>query len=509
MKTKIAVNSFVSVSAHFIRMAISLFMTPYLLSRLGKEVYGILPLVNSIIAFLTIASGGIQSSVGRYASLNFAGGHEDKANRYINTAFFLLAGLFSLILIPFVIATICLPSLLNLPQGHELEAQIVFGVLGVNLILLMLTSPFQIGIYFKQRFDIRGAISITGQLIYVTVIIGVFFFFEPNIMYVSFALLFNTLISVFISIVISKRLVPSLKFSPSLFDKSKLKEIGSYSFWTLIIQATVLIFLNTDYIIINKCIGSSAVTNYSLVARFNELMRAVITAAVRVVMPLFTQLEAKNDFGLIRSIYRKGVRGTLLLIIPPSFLLCIFSNELLLTWVGPGYHGVDTLFWIVLLPQVLILGAMPANVMLGGLGKVKWVGIVNSVCACFNLALSLVLVIYFDMGVIGVALASSLILSLKNFFFMPLYSSHCIKMPTLDYYKAFLRPLAAGVPMIFLAFYIQNNFDITGWVKLLSSSALCTVLFGITAYLIAFETSDRDDCKEFLTRVVLWFKKIV
>ena len=55
-KARIALNSAANVSSHFLRLFIGIFMTPFLLNRLGAEVYGIMPLVNSCIAFVVLAA---------------------------------------------------------------------------------------------------------------------------------------------------------------------------------------------------------------------------------------------------------------------------------------------------------------------------------------------------------------------------------------------------------------------------------------------------------------------
>ncbi|MCG8532014.1 MAG: oligosaccharide flippase family protein, partial [Desulfovibrionales bacterium] len=415
MKNRIALNSFFNVSAHFVRMAISIFMTPYLLSHLGQEVYGILPIVNSLVAFLVLASGGIQSAVSRYATLNISKDLGAVANAYINTAFWVLVGIFSLVLIPFVVGVTFLPHILTLPVGHEVQAQWVFLILGLNILVSVAFSPFAVGIYARQRFEFSNLISIGGQLLFVGFVLVCFHFFGASIILVALGIFINTLVSSLASMAVSLRLVPTLEFSISHFDRSLLKDIISYGFWTLIIQASVLIFLNTDYLIINQCIGPTAVTHYSLASRFNEMSRAVITAAVTVVTPACTQLEARGDFETLRGIFIRGVRLVVLMVIPPAVLLSVFSLPLLTVWVGGVYGTVAPLFWIILLPQVFILAAMPCNSILVGLGRVKWVGIANGVGALANILLSLTFVLVYDWGAWGVALATSLVLAVKNF----------------------------------------------------------------------------------------------
>ncbi len=493
MKKRIALNSFFNVSAHFLRMLISVFMTPFLLSRLGAEVYSILPLINSLVVFLALASGGIQSSVARYATLSLARAQPGEANQYINTAFALLAGIMFLFTLPFLGAALWLPHVLTLPSGHEGEAQLVFMILGLNLFITMLASPFSIGIYARQRFEFTNIAAIVGQLIFVGVVVVGFQYFQPSILLIAVGMLVNTLVSSLASVWISMRLVPSIRFSPTHFARSKVKEILSYSFWTLVIQASGLLILNTDYLIINKCIDPTAVTFYSLAARFNELLSAVVTSAVRVITPACTELEARGAMAPLRSIFIRGLRILLFIILPPALLLSLFSRELLITWVGAEFVSAHILFFALLIPQILILGALPSNSILIGMGRVRYMGLLNLAGAVANIGLSLSLVLVVQMGSLGVALATSTVLTVKNLIFVPWYTSRVLKASYGRYLTTFIRPIGAALPLVLTAVWLRNQFDLTGWIPLLSASAFCTLVFIATAYAVAFEAEDKAD----------------
>ena len=169
-RKRILINSATNVTTHLFRLFIAIFMTPFLLHRLGAEVYAIIPLINSCVAYLILASGGIQSSIGRFATLNIAKGEFEEANKYINTG---------------------IPSILTIPAEHEFEAQIVMFLLGSNLILGLLLSPFTTGNYVRQRFDLTNYIQIAAQLLQTLIIIFSFIYVDANIIFIASATLFT------------------------------------------------------------------------------------------------------------------------------------------------------------------------------------------------------------------------------------------------------------------------------------------------------------------------------
>ena len=499
-KKRIAINSATNVGFHFLRLFIAIFMTPFLLTRLGPEVYGIMPLVNSCIAFVILASGGIQNSVGRYFTLHLAKKEYEEANRYASTAFVLLAGITALAFAPFVFFAWSFPNLLEVPAGHEMEARIVVLLLGINVFVPIVFSPHTIGLYARQRFDLKNLVSLLTQILYVVAVIGTFIYIEANIVYLAAATLFSNILATVLQARLSKRLVPTLKVSRKLFDRSKLKEVGAYSFWIFVTQINVLLFLNTDYIIINKFLGSADVTGYSLAARWNEMIRSVVIAAVGVLTPLITELEANQNYERIRSVMTRGLRLVFVLVTPPAVLLTLFSKELLTAWVGAEYVNVAPVFWASILPLIIILSAMPAQSVLTGMGKVKWVAIVNLFSATANVLLSIAFIVFLELGIVGVALGSSIALVFKNVFFIPFYAGRVVGLPARRYFKEFIRPLIGLIPMCCMAIYLQSHFSLYGWMRLLSASALCAALYALTAYFLIFNAEDKNDVKAILRR---------
>jgi len=491
----------------FLRMAIAIFMTPFLLTRLGAAAYSILPLVNSCTSFLVLASGGIQGSVGRYFTLHLANNENYTANQYVNTAFFLMALVLGIAFVPLLAVSYLFPTFLQVPIGYEHKSQIVMLLMGANLYVDMLSNPFSIGFYSKQRFELRAIILCLKQLLHVLLVVSLFIFVASDILMVASSMIFTTSVASFFMIYFSKRMVPTLRCSPKFFDKSKLSDIGSYSFWILLSQVSWLIILNTDYIIINKFVGPAAVASYSLVARWNETIRATMMSAVAVITPLATELQAKDRNSQICTLLVRSVRLSIILLMAPSILLCVFGKELLLVWVGPDYLEASSLFWPVVLPLSWILLELPLRYILNGLGMVKYPALAGLGSAILNLILSLVLVATFNMGAMGVALASAISLTLLNLVFMPFYVSSTLKIKPITLLRQFFGPVIASSPMIALALLLKHFYSVTNWPSLIISVSACVVVYIISAYSFVLTLPEKQHVISACSSIILWAKK--
>ena len=91
VKRRMLINAVFGCMSYAMAMLVGLVMTPFLLSRLGDEVYSVIPLVNSLIIFLSLVSMGIYSALGRYVTYLLAREEHVQANEYLNTGFGLLA----------------------------------------------------------------------------------------------------------------------------------------------------------------------------------------------------------------------------------------------------------------------------------------------------------------------------------------------------------------------------------------------------------------------------------
>jgi membrane protein EpsK len=466
-------------------------MTPFLLTRLSAAVYGILPLVNSCTSFLVLASGGIQASVGRYFTYHLYQKNTDTANKYVNTAFFLMLLILGIALLPLLLIAFFFPTLFNIPKGYETQSRIVMFLLGSTLYVDMLSNPFSIGFYATQRFDLRAIIFGFRQLLQAVLVVVLFLLISNNIVIVAGSTFFTTLISCSLMLYISKRLVPSLRCSFTLFDKSKLPDIASYSIWTLVGQVAWLLILNTDYMIINKFLGPGAVTDYSLAARWNETLRSIITAAVAVIMPLATSLQAKGLLTEVRELVTRSLRIVIIILMAPCLLLCLFSRELLLVWVGQNFTHVSLLFWPCVFPLIWILIELPLRYILNALGIVKWPALGGLFAALLNLVMSISFVTAFKMGAFGVALATSISFTLYSLAFLPYYTFRKINIKTRDILVHFGYPTIASVPMILLALSVKRLIHIQSWLSLCVAVGTCVAVYACTAFYVALTPRER------------------
>jgi len=505
-KTRVIVNSLCNVTGFIVSMVVALLLTPYMIARLGPKAFGIITLImSSILPFLEIFKGGISTSVGRYVTLHHARHEIEEANRYFNTSFFTLLGLCVLASLPILVLSYFFPAIFDVRGVWRGPSQWTMLLAGVGFIITAASSPFGVGLYYRQRFDLRNAFDVGATLAKAGTIVLLFSVAGPNTIYVSIGVVVAASIHGAANVGTAYRMLPGLRTSWRLFSRDKLRDVTAFSFYLVVSQLSVILFLSTDYILINWLISKEAITVYNLGAVWAPRMRSLLGAAVYVLGPLITILDATNQVARIRQIFVQGSRVMLLMLAPATIFFCVLAKPFMVAWVGRIYpEAVDPavrVLWVMVLPLVINLSVMPAFTMFTAMGRVRLVAIVTLGAAVANIGLSIWLAVGVGLGILGIALGSSICLVAKNAVFTPWYMCRLCGASLGGFYRLFPGPLAACLPGAGFAILIQYVADIRNWPAVILVGMLCVLSYLLIVYLWYLTDEEKAQLAAAWTRV--------
>ena len=491
VKRRMLINALFGGMAYMSGMLVSIFMTPFLLRRLTDEVYGLIPLINSLVIFLSLVSMGINAALGRYVTYHLARGEDDEANQYFTTGCGLLTGLAMLGLGPLLAIVIVLPHLFNLPAGYAVEAQWVALVMGLNCLVNIVGTPLGVPLYATQRLALRYSFDILDVIIRTGLIVAAFLCIRAQVIYVAIATLTSTCVIVAARYRVSRLVVPQLRLARRFFRRERLRSIFSFSFYMVLTSVGVMLLLKTDILLVNWLFGSTAVTRYSLVSRWNPMIRRVLWTMLAVVTPVVTALQAAGYEDKIRETMLRGMRYALLLAVLPCVLFPIFAPQFLTTWVGAKYAGMAPVLMILIIPLSLVIASQPISIVLRGMGRVRFPSLVTVCGAIVNLGLSIILATVGGMGMLGIAVATAIVCVVTAVLVYPTYAARRLGLSPAAYFRGYLRPALACIPMVAAAVWMYHSVDLVGWPRLLAGYAVCSVIYLIPAYAIGLRRDDR------------------
>lgn len=230
---RIARNTFFLYIRMFLLFAVNFYATRVLLNALGADDYGLYNVVAGFVAMLGFMNQSMTNSIQRF--INFYIGKDDKEVllKYFKAC--LTAQVFLGVLIVLIFETIGLWFLnakMNIPLGKVFDANIVFQMSCLCLLINVIKAPFNAVIIAKEKMDFYAYVSVVEAAVKLFITFSISWMAAFKLSYYAIMLLILTVVVYLLTFRYSKRQIPELEFK-FYFHKDIFKEVLSFSGWNL------------------------------------------------------------------------------------------------------------------------------------------------------------------------------------------------------------------------------------------------------------------------------------
>ncbi len=466
---QIAKNIFFNVGSFGVNLFISFFFTPYLIRVVGKEAYGFFPLVNNIIGYSNIITVAIGSMAGRFITMHLYKGDIDGANRYFNSALVANISISVFFTIIGCILTYYLDSILTIPTALVSEVKWLFAFGCISLIIGVCTSVLGVGTYVKNKLDMQASRTVISNFIRVAMILILFWFLHPSIVYMSISAVIASIYVAVCNIKFKKKLLPELSCSlKRYFSFSKLKTMLSSGLWNSLTQLSHVLLTQLDLVITNIFIGAAATADFSIAKTAPILILSLLTVISNAFGPQFNILYAQRKYDqLVKDINKSIVFVGLFISLPIGFLL-IYASDFFKLWVPTAYN--DNIYWLSFLSIIpLIFGASinPVYNVFTITNKLKIPSLVLIFAGlCYTVTVLIFLKIT-NIGIWIIPIASAIQHITRNFLFTPIYAARCINQKWYLFYLAQIKGIIALTITIIICLGIKMVIYPKTWFMLI------------------------------------------
>lgn len=437
-------------------MLVILLLTPYILHKLGVQVFAVWSLVFVVANYLGVLDFGIRTSFAKYIAEYHTRKDQDSINAVINCGiiFYLAFSLFIIGLAMILRGPII--SLLKIPSPIHEES--MFAILGMVLILSFnnIFIIFEAVLVGLQRMDVQNKIMIFASVFNV---VGTFFFLEKgfgirglviNYGIVSFVILL-------LNIYFSYRLLPQIRIGLSWVDKKIFKILFNYGIKMQICNFADIIHLQADKIILSHFLGLNFVTFYELGQKAANGIRTLPILLLTALVPAVSELEASNNKEKLRELYERGSKYISLMVFPLILLSITIAPDLINLWVGDKFPLAVLSFQILVIGYVInVLTGMGSSVV-RGIGKPEYETRYAVLTLVMQLVLSLTLVQL--LGYKGV-LVSVLITTVVAALYFLLTFHRLFKIDFKTFAKTtYVKPLVASLIAFAITYGLRYNFN--------------------------------------------------
>ena len=470
---------------------VGLALVPFFLDTLGESAYGLVPLATSLTSYVTLFIDGVNESISRYLTIDLQQGRLKKAITTYNTALFGTMGILILMIPIGIVAAIFSPTFFEIGTANPTDVMLLFGLILASVYIRAWSSNFMVTLFAYNRLDMRNYINNLNLLVQVVAVVILFAVSGPTLPNVGMSYLIASVAALILAVILSKRVCPSLHVSATSFSFSHLKEIVSVSLWIVLAKLGVVLRSQLALMIVNVMFGTIAGTEYSLVLTWNTLIISIISLITSCFVPMSYSYRAKDDKEGLTRFTKFTVKVVTLATALLVGLVSIFAGQLMKIWVGAEYADLAMLVCVVIIGCIFAVQSSCCSAINAAYLRVRFPAFANLVAGVVNIILALALPRVFDMGIYGVAIATTLATLLLSGFLSPMNGAYILKVPLFTFIKPAIAGYIALIILIISGRILTSIISIDGILLTFISGGSIAILYTIIVWCFVIKKEER------------------
>jgi O-antigen/teichoic acid export membrane protein len=314
--------------AKIITALISIISVRTLLLYLGEERYAVYVIVYSLVGWFSLCDLGIGSALQNFISECRA--KNESYSKYLRATLQVTITLcIVFIVVLFFISVFIQKILLNKYfYINEIQTINIIGTIGVILILSVLLNIVYRVYYALQKGYISNILPAIAMIVsmFLIVLCNRYFSIRESVL---------TALLIFTIPQLVTAALPFIKIFKSEiknifnFDFSVIKELMTRAFKFSGFAIMAALTMGIDYIIMSQTSDAAGITEYNILNKFFTLFIFVHSALLIAACPVFSELNIKSQFSIIKNMIAKYISFGFIIIISGTFLFYVFSDDLI------------------------------------------------------------------------------------------------------------------------------------------------------------------------------------
>jgi O-antigen/teichoic acid export membrane protein len=407
-------NAVAGGGARAITLLVGLFMTPYVLHRLGEARFGILALTTVVTGAAGVLDFSLKSSFVKFlAELNALGdraGHDQVVATSV--AFYAIFGAVGLGL--YASAADWIPELLRIPSALRGEAHEAFFVALGGFFLAGVLSVFPAVCDARQRLDLTNALGVVC-LLGATALTIVFLELGAGLRGVVLAQFVGIASFHIGAIVLARALVGPLHLSVRSPSWSWFRRLFSFGLKLHISSTCGIVNRQLDKLLLGRWVGLSTVTSYEVGLRVAANAGSFQPFLAAALLPAASHLHAEGETAGLVELYERASRYLFLVGVPLFVFILVNSPDLVTAWLGRPDPMASAVLRLLAVGYMVNSLSNAMAFVCQGIGRPDIQARQSAVQLAANLVLSVLL--FRLLGPLGPPLGTSLALILGAWFF--------------------------------------------------------------------------------------------
>lgn len=406
-KRLVLINSVSSLVTRLLSISVLVWLQQYLLKRITPEEYSLLPVLYSVMMFAPLLTTILTGGLGRYIVEAYAKEDDERITQIVSTMFPILCAAGLVFLAAGWTFSWHIGSVLNIAPERLWDARIMMALLMFSAAVRLPLSPFGVGLFVRQKFVLQNVIGVGTEIFRLALLFTLLFGVSTRVMWVVTASVTAELLNLAVTQAISRRLVPSLRFSISHRHWSIAREITSFGGWSFVQSLANTVRMALDPIILNGFGTPVDIVCFYIGTLFCRHIEGIGNALRGPLQPSLTAIHARGEIDRIQRVYIRGGRINLWFSLFLAVPFMVYAHEFVTLYVGSVYEQAAPVMRLSLLMFPIAYGNTMFVYICEAKANNRLFAIRFLVMNVINLILTLIFVIGFRFGAIGSALATA------------------------------------------------------------------------------------------------------
>lgn len=414
---KVIRNTIYNNVGYFSQLLVSLFLTPFIIHKLGVEQFGVWVLIEVIVAYLSLLDlTGIGGAFVKYIAEYHVKEDFKSCNHLVNLGWVYYTCFWLIIALIVVVFKNPILGLFKFsPYLRDIASFVFIGILFISVIRGS-SSVFRSVLLGLQRMDLTNIIAVVSSLVNAVCVV-LFLVLGFGLKGLVISGLISALLIGFFQIVFAHKILPQMKFRPFSLDREIFRKTFHYGVNIRIASISELVNQHVDKILLGYFLNTKLVGLYELGAKIAKIAQSFPEQLLPAILPASSEFHALNDKDRLQKLYHRGSKYLCLLAFPLVFFIIYHASVIMTFWMGKTSFKESVLALQVLcLAYVIMLLANMGRLIARGMGIPKYEMRSSLLIVILNILLSVLFIIKF--GFVGALLGTAIAAALGSFYFI-------------------------------------------------------------------------------------------
>ena len=478
-------GALLSYAAMGINVLIGLLYTPWMISSIGKEDYGLYTLALSVISIF-VFDFGIGQAVTRFLAKYIAEGNQEKANNCLGLIYKLYIYLDLVVLIVLSVLYFFIPLIYKELTPEELSKfEIIYMAVAFYSVFSFPFIPVNGVLTANEKF-IQLKVCDLAHKVIIVVLMSICLLLGYGLYALVTIHVLSGCLTILFKLFFIKRDTDT-KINFKYENRTEFKEIVGFSGWVTVKSLSERMIFTISPSILGMVSGSVEIALFGIANVIEGYVYNFSGALNGLFLPKVAKISSKEGGDIMPLMIKIGRLLFFIVGFITVGFICVGQN-FIRVWLGDGYDATYVSSILIILPSLFYVPQEIACNAIAVQNKVKSQAIVYLIMGVCNLILGYYLAMTY--GCIGLCISIFIAYNIRNIGLNIIFKKQLQLNISLFFKSVFLN---MGIPMIIcLALaYLVNLIALSGWIGFIVKGVIVSMIYILGMWLLTLNQSEK------------------